>query len=511
MIFLIVIFTASSFAEFNPDTVVVRLATPRDAIEFHLKYLESDTYFPQKSAKALNTENIKHWKPSVLAVKLKKIMNARALDIKIMNISNDSNYVDSVDGVSRYYPFKQYKDLYLEKVGDKWKYSAETVGSIYETYHKLYPIDFRAYVDEMPVFLTTPITKNIELWQILGFLLLLLVGFIIKKLLSFVLDLIIRLIFRKTRFSDFMTKYLRPNLKTLAAIFSIYLIFEFIAPLEMPLKFNMVIDFVFRALIPVLFTIIIFRLTDYFAEAIQNKLYAKGNKVHENLLPFLRTTFKVIIIIIGLIIMLVNLGVDIITLLAGVSIGGIAIALAAQETIKNVFGSLTIFADRPFDVGDWIIYDGHEGIVESIGLRSTIIRTFNNSIITVPNGKLMDITIDNMGKREYRRIDTYLAITYSTPVEQMETFMEGIRQIILNNPNTRKDQCFVFFSEFADSSLRIYVRFWVITDEMETELQTRHDILFEILKLGRQINIVFAFPTQTVNIESIPENFINSL
>ena len=503
-IFIFMLSTLIVNSEINPDTITIRLGTPRDAIVLHYRYLEPDSYFPQKSAKALDIDNMKTEKVEELALKLKKIMNAKAFIVRITEIPNDSNYIDAASGKHIYYPLKNNKDIYLEKTGTKWKYSRKTVHSIYEIYHQLYPIDLRAYVDEINPIMKARIFGNAELWQILGLMLLLAAGYLIKRILTFITEYILRFLFGKSRFSTFSERFLIPNLKTLFAIVSLYIIYEYLAPLELPLKLIVLLDFLFKAFIPLLFTIIAFRLTDFFAESLQKRMHDKGNKMHENFLPFLRTSFKVLIIIIGLLAMLINLGVDIIPLLAGVSIGGIAIALAAQETIKNIFGSLTIFADRPFDVGDWIIYEGNQGVVESIGLRSSTLRTFDNSLITVPNGKLMDLTIDNMGKRAYRRFETNIGVLYDTPTELLDRFMKAIKRIILDHTNTRKDQCFVYFSEFAPSALQIYIRFWVVTDEYETELKTRHEILMDILRLGRELRIGFAYPTQTLNIEKFP-------
>ena len=141
--------------------------------------------------------------------------------------------------------------------------------------------------------------------------------------------------------------------------------------------------------------------------------------------------------------------------MATLSIGGLAFALAAQDTIKNFFGSLMIFVDKPFQVGQWITAPGIDGTVEEVGLRSTRIRTFSNSLIYVPNGKLADATIDNHGLRAYRRFSTQLAITYDTPPELIEVFVEGLRKIVLDHPTTWKDNFHIYMNDLNSHSLDI--------------------------------------------------------
>ena len=144
-------------------------------------------------------------------------------------------------------------------------------------------------------------------------------------------------------------------------------------------------------------------------------------------------------------------------LVSGLGIGGLAVALAAKDTLANFFGSITIFVDRPFRMGDWIRTSAAEGTVEEVGFRSTRIRTFYNSVVSVPNSSLANSEIDNLGMREYRRLKTILNLTYDTSPEQMEAFVEGIKAIVKANSNFRQDYYEIHFHAFGAHSLDVLV------------------------------------------------------
>jgi len=504
-IFLLMISCLNLAADINKDTIKVRLSNPRDAVMMHYKYLQEDSYFPEISAKALFLEGQDRKKGKSLALKLKKIFDGRALLIVYSGLSSDPNYIDSTSGRSVFYPFNNHKDIYLEKIGKKWKYSKETVSGIPETYKKLYPFDLQIYVENFPEFFRYQVFFGLEFWHLLSLIILAIAGYLLRQLIRFVVRFILILIFSKTRYKDFLDKHLRPTARTISSITALIIIFQFVPVLQLPIEVHVVADVSYKLIFAILIIVLSFRITDYLHDRLIDVYTNKNNKLRVNLLPFFRTVLKTVVVIIGILGILINLGFDIWPWLAGLSIGGLAIALAAQETIRNIFGSVTIFADRPFDVGDWIIYENFEGTVEEIGIRSTTIRTFNNSIITVPNGKLMDVTIDNMGKREFRRYETYLDMVYNTPVNVIDAYIKGIKRIIENHPDTRKDLYYVYFFGLAASSIQIYVRLWLKVVDFDLELKARHEILQQILELGRTLGVEFAYPTQTLHVEEFPE------
>lgn len=222
----------------------------------------------------------------------------------------------------------------------------------------------------------------------------------------------------------------------------------------------------------------------------------------------LRLGFKLLIVI-AIAAMVIDaadrIGLPAYSVLTGLGVGSLAIALAARETLANLLGSIAIMLDRPFAIGDWIKLNGVEGTVEDIGFRSTRIRTFYDSELSVPNSSTMTATIDNMGRRTYRRVYTRLAIRYDTPPERVEAFVEGIKAVIMATPSTRKDYFHVVLNDFAPSSLDIMLYFFLQVPDWSAELIERQRVLLEIVRLAERLEVKFAFPTQTVEIERLPE------
>ncbi len=223
------------------------------------------------------------------------------------------------------------------------------------------------------------------------------------------------------------------------------------------------------------------------------------------LIPLLGKILKVFIVLVVVLIVLDWLGYRPATVLGALGIGGVALAFAAQDTLGNFFGSITVLLDRPFGIGDWIVIGDVEGTVERVGFRSTRVRTFYNSVITIPNSKMVNTQVDNYGARTYRRVRIMLSITYSTPPEKIDAFCEGIRELIRLHPYTRKDYYHVYFNKFAGSSLDILLYAFFEVPDWGTELRERHRLFVDIVRLADRLGVEFAFPTQTVWLERARE------
>ena len=218
---------------------------------------------------------------------------------------------------------------------------------------------------------------------------------------------------------------------------------------------------------------------------------------------FTMKILKVVVVVLGAIYIVKTFGWSITPLLAGASIGGIAIAMSAQDTVKNLFGSFTMFTDKPFEVGDWIVFNGGEGSVVEIGIRSTRIHTFYDSIISIPNGQLANAVIDNMGKREYRRYVTRIGVTYDTHPDAIDAFVAGLKGLVDNHPDTR-DYYQIHLNDFGSSAIEIlFYVFFKVSDWTE-ELEGRHQLISDIIRLAKTLNIRFAFNTQTIHVEDLP-------
>lgn len=253
-----------------------------------------------------------------------------------------------------------------------------------------------------------------------------------------------------------------------------------------------------------------YRLTDVLTEYMAQLAEKTESELDDLLVPMLSKSLRIFVIVVGVLVSIQNLGFNVMSLLAGLGLGGLAFALAAKDTAANLFGSIMILIDRPFKPGDWIITSSAEGTVEEIGFRSTRVRTFYNSVIYIPNSLLASQNIDNMGVRQYRRIKTMLGLTYNTPPEKIEAFVEGLKQIIKANPHTRKDYFHVALNNYGKSSLEILLYCFLEVNDWSIELVEKQNLFLEILRLAQKLKIDFAFPTQSIHIESTPEKPLNA-
>lgn len=241
-------------------------------------------------------------------------------------------------------------------------------------------------------------------------------------------------------------------------------------------------------------------LSDYLAE----KAKATESTLDDHIMPLVQKSLRSFTIIFGILLVFQNLGVNVMSVLAGLGLGGLAFALAAKDTCANLFGSLMILMDRPFHIGDWIKINGVDGTVEEIGFRCTRVRTFYNSQVSIPNSVIVNENIDNYGRREYRRINAKLGVTYDTSPEKLEAFCEGIKRILQANPYVRQDLYHVVFNAYQADSLEILLYCFLKVSNWSEELVERQNIYLEILRLAKELSVEFAFPTQTLHVESFP-------
>jgi len=245
------------------------------------------------------------------------------------------------------------------------------------------------------------------------------------------------------------------------------------------------------------------RLVNNVAELAQANTSHKGEKaaIDKTLIPFIVKSTKVFLFLTGTLMIAQNLGYSISGVIASLGIGGIAVAMAAKDTISNVFGSIMILTDRPFKIGDWIKGENMEGVVEEIGFRSTKIRKFDRTIINVPNSKLADMTINNIQKMDKRRIKTRIDIEYGTSREKVEEAIKSIKNILKHHSGVDQEFSLVNFDEFKESSLSIFLYYFSTTTVWHEYLQVREDVNLQIMREFENIGVEFAFPSRTIYIK----------
>ena len=199
-----------------------------------------------------------------------------------------------------------------------------------------------------------------------------------------------------------------------------------------------------------------------------------------------------------------ELGFPAYSVLAGLGVGGLAVALAAKDSLANLFGSMLIMFEKPFRIGHHIRLGSNEGIVEDVGFRSTRIRTLDNSLLSIPNDSVINTTVENLTLRPKRRQRFTVGVTYDTPQEMLQRFIASIRQMILDHELAEKEGIQVSLNNLADSSLDILVIFHLTVADSTLELRGRHEILVQIMMLAEAMGVSFAYPTRRLVIEGAP-------
>lgn len=215
--------------------------------------------------------------------------------------------------------------------------------------------------------------------------------------------------------------------------------------------------------------------------------------------------FVGIVIAVGLLIEGANeLGFPAYSVVAGLGVGGLAVALAARDNLANLFASILIVFERPFRIGHLIKVGGCEGIVEDVGFRSTRIRTFDNSLVSIPNNAVVNATVENLSLRAMRRQRFFVQVTYDTPRKKVEDFIAGIKQLIADHPKTDKNNLHVRFNGFGESGLNVLVYFYLRVPDYVAEIKEREGLLLQIMDLAKAVGVEFAFPTRSVRVETLP-------
>lgn len=250
----------------------------------------------------------------------------------------------------------------------------------------------------------------------------------------------------------------------------------------------------------------IYRLVDIIEFYLEHWTSKTETKLDDMLVPVVRKSLRITIAILSAIYIIDNvLDQDVKSILVGAGVGGIAIALAAKDTVANFFGSITIFTDRPFQIDEVVRIDGHIGPVEEVGFRSSKIRTLKGHLVTIPNSIIANSTVENISRRPYIRRTSNLTITYDSGHTKAKRAVEIIKDVLADVPEVNVDADRpprVFFSDFNDWSLNIYVTYWVKPAEYWLYREVNERVNLEIMKRFEAEKIEFAFPTQTLHLKN---------
>ena len=502
--YLLLLATSFLFAQ---EPVKVDLTSPNSTIYTHLYFLQSDSYAPEKAAKTVQGLDPEY--AIEIVEKIKSIMDGKGLMVNFSKVPKSPIYKDSIvfGGGNRYVLFPEdIPEIYLEKVGTAWLYSKETVRNTEDLYNATFPW-YATYVKKFIPNAGYRSLFGIKIWQYiaLGLLLLICWGlfYLLHRILFFLLKRIQQL------FSNITNKDITDSLRKLARPIALLLLMAFIKTMLPSIQFTLDVNhllFIGLNIIITVFWIYVFLNLVKVVMSIYRTYAAKTHgKLDDQLVPILHKFLLGLVLFFGLLRFLTILGMDPTTVVAGASIGGLAFALASQDTVKNLIGTFMIFLDKPFHIGDWIEAGEVIGTVETVGFRSTTVRAADTSIYQIPNSTLAEIVVNNKGLRAFRRYKTELGLRYDTPPELVDAFVKGIEVIIQNHPSTRKDAYNVAFTGFGDSALIILVNLYFVQLEWGIEQASKHEFHLDILRFAKKLGVDFAFPSSTIMIEQFPD------
>jgi MscS family membrane protein len=474
--------------------------TPRSSVKEFFKAARGGDY--ERAAQYLDLRNLPRWidknEGPELARQLKIALD-RTLWVDLEQVSADpkGNIEDglpsrreSLGGIKT--PEKTV-DILLQRVPREdgvliWKFSNRTVAEIPQLYKYFGYGPFQEMLSKVfPDFTLL----GWQLWQWALFLVGLPLTYLAALLPTWIVGRLVR--GRATEMSRKFSLWITGPIRIVLWVLFMRAVAEYIGA-------SAAVGSLFRAkiLLAIALTWAAIRLVDLLLDLWAERLQKKGEESAAVLVQPVRKIAKGLVVLFAAILWLDNIGFNVSALLAGLGVGGIAVALAAQDTLKNFFGSVMILLDKPYSIGQRVTVKGHDGVVEEIGLRSTRIRLLTGHQTTVPNDQMANLDIENIGRRPYIRRLTNITITYDTPPEKIEKAVNIIETILDNHEGMKPDfPPRVYFNEFNSDSLNLLVLYWYHPPDYWSFLAFSQRVNLQIMREFEKEGIRFAFPTST--------------
>lgn len=503
LVLCVLMSTLSARAQ-EKEQAEVNLTTPYHTLYTHLYNLQEEHFHPKAAAKAFPSKKFSLEEREELAVKLKQVLDGVGLYIDMELVPKEPAYKDTLTRQHKYMLSARYPDIYLvRKENGQWIYSERTAERVDELFVQVFPFGTYKLLDWLPRLGQKKI-MGLHLWQYMAILILILLAFVLHKLFTYIFRQGFNRLLQSLGYEEMAKRFVLPVARPFSLLFVFVFMLMFAPVVQLPAAMNYWVMLFIKAALPFFATVVFYKLIDLVGVYLERFADRTESTLDDQLVPLIRKALRTFVVVIGALFILDNLDFNVTAFIAGLSIGGLAFALAAQDTIKNFFGSLMIFIDKPFQIGDWVTSGEIDGTVEEVGFRSTRVRTFRNSVTSVPNGKLADWVVDNHGLRQYRRFFTNLTITYDTPPDVVELFVDGLKKVVEQHPKTRKDFYEIHLNGLGAHSLDIMFYIFFAVPTWSEELRARHEVLIEVMRLAETLEVRFAFPTQTLHMETFP-------
>ncbi|MEA1996030.1 MAG: mechanosensitive ion channel family protein [Gemmatimonadota bacterium] len=299
-------------------------------------------------------------------------------------------------------------------------------------------------------------------------------------------------------YDDILIRSLSPPFSALIFSLGIFIaLFMFELPRE-PYNIPAIITEAYHITLALIAVWAAYRLCDLVTEVVKHTIAQQDREMAEQFTPVVRQAIRITVIILGGILIVQNMGYSVSSLVAGLGIGGLAIALAAQDTIANVFGTVVMFTDKPFRLGDWIKFKHVDGFVEEVGFRSIKLRTWSNTLMYIPNKMITSEVVENCTSMKKRRVKMTIGLQYDSPPDKMRKLVAGIREMLENDTRVNQEYMLVRFNDFGPSSLNIFLYYFTKSTVWADYLEVREDINLKIMDLVHELGLSFAFPSSTL-------------
>lgn len=474
---------------------------PRAAAATILSNLREDRMDPARAARCAEaTPRLSRAKREQAIVTLKNALDAVGARIRVEDIPETAAHIDPRTFEPIVVLARELPRVRLERMDDgQWMLPAAVVENAEQIYDDAVAVDLHRAQRSFPPWAQQRVL-GLAVWQMLALLALFGVGFFVRWLVAHGLtwksDVILGA-FKLTTPRDDVLRIMRP-LGTLALCGVVVLGTPSLAMSGGWSTFVILAMRVVASFMALRFSWVV---VDVAADQMVRRAQLTPGRMDDHIVPLIRRMLKIGVIALAGALVLQTFGVNVGSLVAGLGIGGLAVALAAKDTIGNFFGSVAIFLDRPFQLGDWVTAGDVEGTVEHVGFRSTQIRTVRDTVVTVPNAKLADTNLDNWGARRARQVRLFISVEHGASPEQIEAFCDGARAILAAHPHTKKEDIEVHLHDITQGALTFIMQMYIVRPTWSGELRVRHEVLVDIVRLASDIGLRLAYPTRTLRVD----------
>ncbi len=476
--------------------------TPVEATKTFLKNLIGSDVNREKAAACIQGDQ-------KAALQFKQVLDARGIFIDYSKIPSDPDYVDETgNAMATIDP--RLPHITLEKVEEgpeqgQWQLTDHSIQSIHDLYSDTFSGYVRAMLERLPASFFETIF-GLQIWQYLLFSIIILLSWLAGRLVDRVIYSQVIAFIDKQEFSIDPSRLLTLRSPIVWLVISV-LFMAGLPDIQLPVRVSEALFFIARLVMSFSAVLFCSRIIDLLSDIFMGKADLTESKLDDQLIPLIKRAGKTLVWILGIVFILQNMGVQVTALVAFGSVGGVAIALASKDTVENLFGSLVVFVDQPFQIGEYVIIDGSiEGVIEEVGFRSTRIRTLDKTLISVPNAKISQCTVNNFAKIPERRFKCTLALRYDTTPAQMETFIESLRNYLSNHEMVNQDTVIVYFSDMNSFSLDVLVMAFIKSNAWIDLVKFKHDVFLQFMKIAEEQGVGYAFPTTTIEFENQQDN-----